>query len=238
MSVTGARGMLSSPGTFVRPPYPPPFTISELLIIEEALSKAWESVSVNIDLDRDGEVSVTQRLVVQLAELMNDENEPVPGFSADAFETPIRGNELQGYRREQLEKRPDIVFRRAGRGAGLPSKLYGGLFVECKLVGPKHTAVSYCKHGLTRFIDGRYAWAVSISMMVGYAYDGYSLPDKINAHFRRKGSQTYDRRTNQLEPVDQPSQAWRSVHERIVRGGSSMSALAASRRWPAWRSWR
>ena len=145
---------------------------------------------------------------------MNDEDEPVPGFTADIYETLDRGNELEDYRGKELEKRPDMTFRPTGRASNLPGKRHWGLFCECKRIGPTNVAATYCKQGLVRFIEGKYAWAVSVAMMIGFARDGYTLPETIDKHFRRKNSPTYNRRKDKLEPAGQPSQAWVSVHER------------------------
>ena len=211
MSVIGTRGMMTVRHAPARPPFQNPFSDSQLQTIEEALLVAWSDVHATAD---EIEVNITARLVRRLDALMNDEAEPVPGFNADFYETLDRGNELEDYRGEELEKRPDITFRPTGRATNLPGKRHWGLFCECKRVGPKHTAATYCKKGLVRFIEGKYAWAVSIAMMVGYACDGYDLPDTIDTHFQRKNSPTYDRTTERLEPVGQSSQAWVSIHER------------------------
>lgn len=211
MSVIGTRGMMTARHAQARPPFPNPFSDSQLQTIEEALFKAWSEIHATAD---EIEVVITNRLVRGLDALLNDETELVPGFTADFYETPVRGNELEDYNDEELEKRPDITFRPTGRASNLPGKRHWGLFCECKRIGPQHTTSTYCKQGLVRFIEGKYAWAVSIAMMIGYACDGYVLPDTLDKHFRRKNSPTYDRITDRLEPVGQPSKAWVSVHER------------------------
>lgn len=185
MSVIGTRGMMMAGRRAPeQPPFRNPFSDSQLQTIEEALLMAWPEVQATAD---EVEVDITARLVRRLDALMNDEAEPVLGFTADIYETLDRGNELEDYRGEELEKRPDITFRPTGRATNLPGKRHWGLFCECKRVGPNRTAVIYCKDGLVRFIEGKYAWAVSIAMMIGYACDGYVLPDTIDKHVKAHG---------------------------------------------------
>jgi hypothetical protein len=216
-------------GLFVRPrseerlPYPDPFTTSELSTIEDALTEAWRRVVRNGVSDTDDEVHLTARLIDELDQLMSTEPDTVAGFDSDTFETPVRGGELQDYRGDRLEKRPDIVFRPAGRqraiGAGIRRRQFWGLFVECKIVDQGHTMSTYCRDGLQRFVNGNYAWAVSSAMMLGYARDGYALPLHLERHFRRKDvdKRRYGRHGDTLSSRAQGSRAWVSRHDRNWR---------------------
>lgn len=47
----------------------------------------------------------------------------------------------------------------------------------------------YCGDGLLRFVDGRYAWAVALGLMVGYARSGYTLPDHVEEHLQAKSGE-------------------------------------------------
>ena len=213
MSVLGQRGLLSRVPAREAMPFSSPFTPAELLIIEDAIIAAWARLQREGTTVELGEIDLTLRLIKQLDRLMNDETEPVPGFDATVFETPVRGGELANYLGTRREERPDMVFRRVGR-APSGEKTFWGLFVECKRIDGTAGMSRYCKDGLQRFVDGEYAWAVSIAMMLGYAAEGYSLPKTLEGHFRRKGTALYGRRSNTLARRNPPSRVWVSVHDR------------------------
>lgn len=173
-------------------PYPDPFSYEERCTIEEALrvglarSIARNPVLTESPLD---EVKITQALETELSSMMEDESEPVPGFTSDLFETVIRGNELCNFEKNLLEKRPDLVLRRKKRPRRGMDFRYFGLFIECKVVDASRTMTRYVLHGLARFVDGVYAWAVPVAMMVAYVDrgGGYGLPRTLDDYLRRHG---------------------------------------------------
>jgi hypothetical protein len=213
MSVAGPQGLLSA--SYERAmPYLTIFTESELLTIEAAIKEAWGRVLSAGASNFEREVDLTVRLVAELDSLMSDESSPVPGFDPDTFETPIRGGEVEDYRGTHLEKRPDLVFRRAGSNPGV-CRRFCGLFVECKMVDERRTMARYCADGVARFVKGEYAWAVTYAMMLGYARDGYSLPRDVERHFRRRGAgNSYGLRRRILLRRGNGSEVWDSHHER------------------------
>jgi hypothetical protein len=203
--VTGARPSL---------PYRCPFTRGELLAIEEALWLAWERVTV--DADEVDEVNITSRLEGELGRMMNHEPPPVEGFTRETFETPVRGGELESFDGKKLEKRPDIVLRRAGLLRGVLDPRHCGLFIECKVVDKARPMSRYAGEGLLRFVDGTYAWAVNFAMMLGYARKGYELPAKLRKHLARFGG-TYETVTGSLQPRAPQSgrpAVWETRHRR------------------------
>lgn len=206
MSIQGARGLMTGLA-FSRMPYLDPFTEAQLLVIEEALCAAWSDVLVA----RRGEVPRTFLLVRSLNRLLDDER--VPGYDLALCSVATRGSEMPDHTHEYLEKRPDITLHPMGRKPLGADRDNWALFIECKVVGPKHSAATYCKDGLMRFVDGRYAWAVSIGMMLGYAEDGHALPDTLVEHFQEDDAPGYAQ-ISEIEAVGSPSNAWTTEHDR------------------------
>lgn len=223
MSISAPRGLVGQEPVLPQYPYRlPPFTSSEMLVIEAALRMAWARVSRSIGANAT-EPKISERLIAELDRMMNLEPPAVPGFDSDTFETPSRGQELVDFTGAYLEKRPDITLRKIGRYPEVPEKTHWALFVECKILDEGRTAGTYCRDGLMRFVDGKYAWAVSSAMMLGYCREGYSLPQTLERHFERKIRDKADKRryhekyccvaTKLGSPLG-VSRAWISEHRR------------------------
>ena len=61
------------------------------------------------------------------------------------------------------------------------------MFVEAKLVSPKHPMGYYVSTGLQRFLNGDYAWAMPQAMLLGYCRaTSQVLPDSLADHFARE----------------------------------------------------
>jgi hypothetical protein len=172
-------------------PYPDPFSYEERCTIEEAVRVGLaRSIARNPALTESiDEVKITQALETELSSMMEDAKEPVPGFTSDVFETIVRGNELCDFKKEFLEKRPDLVLRRKKRPRRGMDFRYFGLFIECKVVDAQRTMTRYVLQGLARFVEGVYAWAVPVAMMVAYVDrgGGYGLPKTLDGYLRRHG---------------------------------------------------
>jgi len=163
-------------------PYPAPFSYEESLIIEEAIREGLRRAFLRKPALRQAplqEVDITAGLEEELSSMMEDESEPVRGFTSNVFETIVRGGELRDWRGMKLEKRPDLVFRRKKRPRRGMDFRYFGLFVECKVVGAKRVMYPYVQEGLRRITDGTYAWAVPLALMVAYVEGGYKLPKTL-----------------------------------------------------------
>jgi hypothetical protein len=157
--------------------------------IEEAICLAWDRLWLwkRVDGSTAHEVTITSKLEHELRVMMNTEPPAVAGFTAETFETPVRGGELENFDGEKLEKRPDLVIRRAGPLAGVFDRAHCGLFIECKVIDRSRPMSRYAGDGLVRFFNGTYAWAVGFAMMLGYAREGYALPAKLRTHFSKFG---------------------------------------------------
>lgn len=215
MTVAGMRGLMVRAPSSTRAPYPLPFPFSpsELATIEAAFTLAWSRVlGVPLPASAD-EKYFTEQLVFALDALLSDPKSPVDGFDGDLCEMPIRGGELRNYDDQHVEKRPDLVVRRAGKTEY--AKQFCGLFVECKLVDRTHPVGLYCSSGIDRFVQGDYAWALPLAMMIAYAGASYTLPATLEKHFVRKGiTNDYGMVRKTLTSPSSGSQLWESEHRR------------------------
>jgi len=165
------QGVLTRRPTVGALPYPTP-SLPLRRAIEMALRVAWQRIKKGTaayrkQLRMASEVHLTTVLVEQLNALRADPTTPVPGFTGSLFETVIRGGEVTNFDGSALEKRPDMVFRTVGVPTGI-NTTHCGLFVECKVVNATHPLGLYATHGVRRFVDGEYAWAMTCAMMLAY----------------------------------------------------------------------
>ena len=140
-------------------------------VVFDALREAWCRLVKAGTLHHLDEDAITARLKEVLNHMLVEQPSPVPGFSELTFETVVRDANVAAHDGSSLDKRPDLVFRPHTRHPAAPYKEYRGLFTECKLVGPNHRIGLYGAKGIRRFIDGEYAWAMPVGLMV--AYDRY-----------------------------------------------------------------
>ncbi|MDP2762111.1 MAG: hypothetical protein Q8O64_17225 [Sideroxyarcus sp.] len=170
------------------------FSNLEMLVVERALRLAWSESSKRfychqIDFSSADEDGISgalmnvfdniwsndRHLLSELAELF----QPVPEFNSQRGAVDYLGH--------HLKYRPDLTFRRSYTAPGM-SSLNGCLFIEAKRVERSKTMGEYCGHGLKRFVDGTYAWAMPQAMMLGYVRDtGQTLPKALSDHFKRLG---------------------------------------------------
>jgi hypothetical protein len=170
-------------------PYTPPFSDEEQRTIEDALREGLRrGLLRNPTLLQPplNEVKITVALEEELSSMMEDSSQPVPGFSSDVFETIVRGGELSDYKRELLEKRPDLVLRRKKRPRAGMDYRYFGLFIECKVIDAGRVMSKYVQQGLARFLDGTYAWAVPVALMVAYVDGDYALPHTLSTYLNNR----------------------------------------------------
>jgi hypothetical protein len=175
-------GFLAAGPTVGRLPYPM-VPLGAQRVVRAALRHAWAVVQARAEehgLRTASEPQITAILQFALNELLDDEAEPVAGFSSSYFETVERGAEMVNYSGAHLEKRPDLRFRVHGRVPGVPDRTHYGLFVECKLLGATHPLGVYAKNGIRRFVNGEYAWAMPHGVMIAYVRaDGPARSDLV-----------------------------------------------------------
>jgi hypothetical protein len=163
----------------------PPIMEGTLRIIENAIRAAWKQVIETIDLNgmkaEDAyEVPLTEALWKHLESIRL---QSLSGFCPDLFESVQNGSHWRDSPNSSIDKQPDLIFKFSGKprlGVDLESAAYDGLFVECKSIDSKHSIQGhYLNKGLSRFVDGTYAWAMQDAMMLGYTNDGSNLSGKL-----------------------------------------------------------
>ena len=171
-------------GVEKKPPRPR-FTLNVILIIEKAIIYAWKKLKENppdnFDLLSAKEDNITVELQNNLENLRGTEE--VKGFNAKTFETVNRSANFKNYNGKKINKQPDLIIKLVGI---VPSLDYG-MFIECKPVDKNNHSIkrNYCDKGITRFVNGNYAWAMPFAMMIGYIRGNYNflkLYNTLNKH--------------------------------------------------------
>jgi hypothetical protein len=164
--------------------------------IEDALRLACTRLPAcaqkyNIDLRTARENHITVLLREELDRIRRDPSVPVLGFSQGEFQhMPVSENlsDCSGHPADQHQKQPDLVFRPVYTPSAFPqASMYYGVFVECKLIDDpknKHDINHYCKAGLMRFLDGRYAWAMPSGLMVAYVRNQKKISTYLSSHLK------------------------------------------------------
>ena len=165
----------------------PPIMEGTLRIVENAIRAAWvqvcESLNANdVNPNVAYEDQLTEVLWKHLDHIRLQSPPPIPGFTPDQFESVQREGNWRNCQNTSIDKQPDLVFKFYGKRNGVhpSSAIYDGLFIECKPVDSKHPIKKhYLDNGLSRFVDGTYAWAMQEAMMLGYADEGYNMSSKL-----------------------------------------------------------
>ena len=179
-------------------------------MIVKSIRWAWAEVSQRWpELVASGdEESISASLADLLNEQDTDGGRRAPGLSS--FETIQRGGKVQGAD-GCIEYQPDLVFRPYSMPPLVRNRSSWGWFVECKLVDGARLERHYCRNGVQRFVEGRYAARMPSGAMLGYARDGrepYTCLKPLLSG--RYGNSTVE------QPDASTSSQIRSRHERLA----------------------
>jgi hypothetical protein len=74
----------------------------------------------------------------------------------------------------------------------------------------------YVQQGLARFVDGTYAWAVPIALMVAYVDGDYALPQTLHAYLNNRMRDDGQPLMNTMSLRDEPDlpEIYSTIHER------------------------
>lgn len=159
-----------------------PLPLAMFLIVEEAICVSWHRLksrhTPRINLQTAHEDDVTH----DLYEVMFDEvfnKGLVDGFDEERFTIVTREAKVRNFDGAKLDKMPDLLVGISGRDE-VHRRSQDWLFIECKPVDAGHTVgAHYGAKGISRFIRGEYAWAMTSALMVGYASPGYTVAPKL-----------------------------------------------------------
>ena len=92
-------------------------------------------------------------------ELVQSTDSPMVSEFLEVFSIAPPEPKLDNFNRSSISKKCDFFFGRLHHQRGTrPNQ--NGMFVEAKLVSPKHPMGYYVSTGLQRFLNGDYAWAM------------------------------------------------------------------------------
>ncbi len=159
----------------------PPIRLAYLLVVVEALVKAWEILRerprTGFDLLAAQENTVTSELREVLCDIVLN-CDLVPGFNRKLF-VVNREPKFSTFDRGCPDKMPDLCINLIDRPQ-VRVLSHDGLFIECKPVDADHSVGKhYCGMGMIRFVNGDYAWAMQEAMMVGYVRGDYKISPKL-----------------------------------------------------------
>jgi hypothetical protein len=93
---------------------------------------------------------------------------------------------------------------------------YFGLFIECKVIDTGRVMSKYVQQGLARFVDGTYAWAVPVALMVAYVHGDYALPHTLHAYLKNRKRDDGQPLMSTMSLRDEPNlpEIYSTIHER------------------------
>ncbi len=207
-------------------------------IIVRAIEAAWERIVEDAErhggaLIQETETTVTARLAQALDDIRAEPDHP-SGFSASQFQSVVRDAAVTSYDDKSLDKKPDLTFRLISTQPGIEQSIDYGLFVECKIVGPNRPIRDYCEKGLWRFVCGDYAWAMPCGMMVGYAWESFTVEGKLIHYLQSGGSEKMNLRflPRPVSAFSTSSPVYESGHGRTwTRNGKSHGDISVLHLW-------
>ena len=91
-------------------------------------------------------------------------------------------------------------------------------FVEAKIADKAHGLNLYGKHGIRRFVDGEYAWAMPSALMLCYAGDGWKAAIELDQWLNHSDTKAkFKNRSKAMRDPDltgKTAEVWRSEHDR------------------------
>jgi hypothetical protein len=156
----------------------------------------------------------------------------VEGFTKEVFHGVTRG-EVKNFDGTRKSKRPDLIVELVSRRNVIPTQ--DGIFIETKLIdGSSKSKHLYCDHGITRFTDGDYAWAMTEALMVAYSRDHRSPSVALEQPFKDRAGivNMKGKLTDCTAPAPKPPVAI-SSHRRDfkLRNGKKASAITLRHLW-------
>lgn len=150
----------------------PPWGGALVRVVDQALCIAWVRVRTKHPhlLKQADEDRITDQLKVELVAMRR--NDEPRGFNSNLFGIPTRDSKLKDASGQSIDQTPDLTVYLARLRPGVADDQHDALFFECKVLDGKRGLALYCKEGIRRFVDGRYAWRMPHAGMVGYVLAG------------------------------------------------------------------
>lgn len=177
-----------SMGVAPRSSYPhPPFDQVIMRVVVKALRMAWAPISMEERSSLPGmerpEVRLNSEMSKEIDALRRSGN--LPGFNSDVFDTVVVDAAIEDYAGNRVSSSPDITIRLRNTRPAVANPMVDAIFIECKRIRQGSNLGNYYRTGMSRFLDGQYAWAVSQGVMVGYVETNQELPDALQTRLER-----------------------------------------------------
>lgn len=182
-----------------------PIANFHMKVIADCIVEEWKALQQKYQGQLPvGEVATTTLLCSRLQNLRN------PSWTN--LVCNVKPGGIMNYDGTQLEKRPDLSLCLTR-----PRSPFN-LEVECKLIDHPNgkTVKMYADKGLSRFLNGEYAWAAREAIMLGYVCDGSTIDVRLTPFLsthKQSGSDPYS--TEELPAsVGIQNNLARSIHAR------------------------
>jgi hypothetical protein len=96
-------------------------------------------------------------------------NKSVKGFTSKVFSQPTRDSKLPDFAGNSIDQMPDLTFYLVNPRNTVSDAQFDALFFECKVL--KNNQMSdYAYEGISRFVEGKYAWRMKHAGMIAYDF--------------------------------------------------------------------
>ena len=174
-------------------------------IVQDVLSCAWKQLLKEVgkgkfDICVEPEDVITTKLHWILGSLHSSPPTEIADFKL--FDVPSRDEKIPDRYGMQLDLQPDLTFRFKPEPTSAINGLLSAVFVECKPIDSDHPIGStYCKKGIARFVENKYAWGVDRGMMLGYVRKICHLPVGLGKVLGNQGKKKQYKTDGKLEPL-------------------------------------
>jgi hypothetical protein len=208
-----------------------PIPQAHLEVLVETLARVWA------DLNREHETILEHGDESEINALMEMRLNSLVGTDilwSQLVTSVVRGRESLSFDGSHLEKRPDLSVYMTGANPSFP------LVIECKLLDkPSGKGIDlYCSKGITRFIQGEYAWAQSDALMMAYIRDGSTVDRHLTPALKKGASRSPDPWKTERLPsraITSQSNVFNSFHGRdFVYAGAAAASPGPIALWHLW----
>ena len=234
-------GLMTSGQATAFSAFPAKIPVFLLATVQNTLSAAWRILLQAVEADEFSicgatEDEITERLHLILGELHAAGDDVVRGLSQ--FETSVREGNLRNFDGEHLDRQPDLTFRPLRGHIQTGNTVPTAIFIECKPIDSAHpVAGTYCRAGLSRFVEGDYAWAVDRAMMLAYVRNICTLPEGLSSCLANAGLAAAMNLRGHLEvmsPTAAGDMVCQSRHDRtfcLPGGGEPVGLITVHHLW-------
>lgn len=171
-----------------------PIANDHLEVLAECLQQAFDDVRVHAPttVATGEEREVTALMEARLKRMLEEDS-----LWRQLVLWVERGPESISFDGSHLENRPDLSIVLSGANRRFP------LVAEAKILdtAASKTAALYCKNGIRRFVQGKYAWGNREAFMIGYVRDGSSIDPTLKAFLSEAADSDPDRYLVETLPV-------------------------------------